>query len=102
MVFMKISTKQDLASLNPVERASLNATLSKRERFKTYHYYLQISLADDQGEERKKLCGEIARQLPALPIIYMGFEGDGVAIFASPEVGLMGSAREFLQIPHQA
>jgi hypothetical protein len=87
-------------SLSDGDIRTLNATLERREKHKTHHYYIPVAEGDPGPLNRPDFYQKLLGKLPAMTVIYLKSSGGKSALLVEDEWDFMTIIREFLAIPH--
>jgi hypothetical protein len=86
-------------TLSPGDISSLNSALARREKYKTDHYYIPVSV-DLQGRLcRPDFYDKLVAKLPAITVIYVKSSGGAPALRIADEYDFRTIIGEFLRIP---
>lgn len=95
-----VFTQDTRQSLSDGDIRTLNATLERREKHKTYHYYIPVAEGDPSPLNRRDFYQKLLGRLPAMTVIYLKSSGGKSALLVEDEWSFMTIIREFLTIPH--
>lgn len=80
---------------------TLNFTFKHREKHKTDHHYVPVSLDQQTALSRPDFYQKLMAKLPDLTVIYFNSSNTGPTLSITHEIEFMTIVREFLTIPEQ-
>lgn len=98
-VWARVFPEESRATLSQGDLRSLNNALRVRQKQKTHHHYIPVSV-----EQASRLCRpdfhhKLRARLPAIAVIFFKPSGGTPALLVSDEDYFMTNIREFLAIP---
>jgi hypothetical protein len=100
-IWTSVFPEDSRAKLSESDTKKLNSALKYREKHKTHHHYIPVSL-DEQGRLcRRDFYEKLIAKIPATTVIYFKPSGGKPALRIADEYDFMTIIREFLDIPGQ-
>jgi TIR domain len=99
-IWMRVFPEETRQSLSDGDLRTLNATLTRREKHKTHHYYIPVAEGNPSPLSRRDFYQKLLGRLPAMTVIYLKSSGDKSALLVEDEWSFMTIIREFLTILH--
>jgi len=99
-IWRQVFPEESRASLSDTDLRTLNARLKTRERAKSHHYYVPVSLAQRTSLARPEYYKKLMAKLPALTVIYYNSTNAMPTLSVDDEYQFMSEVMEFLSIPH--
>jgi TIR domain len=99
-IWGRVFPEETRQSLSDGDIRTLNATLARREKHKTYYYYIPVAEGDPSPLSRPDFYQKLLGKLPAMTVIYLKSSGGKSTLLVEDEWSFMTIIREFLTIPH--
>ena len=99
-IWGRVFPEETRQSLSDGDIRTLNATLVRREKHKTHHYYIPVTEGDPSPLSRRDFYQKLLGKLPAMTVIYLKSSGGKSTLLVEDEWSFMTIVREFLTIPH--
>lgn len=99
-IWGRVFPEETRQSLSDGDIRTLNATLARREKHKTHHYYIPVAEGDPSPLSRRDFYQNLLGKLPAMTVIYLKSSGGMPALLVEDEWSFMTIIREFLTISH--